>query len=51
MSHDINNMNQVAMGYLELSLGDPGISEATRKALSKSLESIRASSRLIRNVV
>jgi signal transduction histidine kinase len=50
MGHDINNMNQVATGFLELSLDDPGLSERTRKDLIKSLESIRASSRLIHNV-
>jgi PAS domain S-box-containing protein len=50
MGHDINNMNQVALGYLELSLDDPGMGEETRRALGKSLESIRASSRLIHNV-
>ncbi|HEY3274377.1 MAG TPA: PAS domain S-box protein [Methanocella sp.] len=50
MGHDINNMNQVALGFLEMSLDDPGMGEETRKALSKSLESIRASSRLIHNV-
>jgi PAS domain S-box-containing protein len=50
MGHDINNMNQIAMGFLELALGNPGLEEETRQHLSKSLESINASSRLIRNV-
>jgi PAS domain S-box-containing protein len=50
MGHDINNMNQVAIVYLELSLDDPGLGDETRRALGKSLESIRASSRPIHNV-
>ncbi len=35
MGHDINNMNQVALGFLELSLDDPGLGEETRKALGE----------------
>jgi hypothetical protein len=29
MGHDINNMNQVGIGYLELTLNEPGLSEGS----------------------
>lgn len=49
MSHDINNMNQVAMGYLELALSLQNFEEA-KGLISKSMESLARSSRLIDTV-
>jgi len=49
MGHDINNFNQVALGYLELTelkLKD----EEVRELISKPLEVIKSSSNLIENV-
>jgi signal transduction histidine kinase len=50
MSHDINNMNQVGMGNLELALENRDIGEDTKALLTKALESLDNSSRLISNV-
>jgi signal transduction histidine kinase len=50
MGHDIINMNQIAMGFLELAVDSPGAGEELRNMLSTSLDSVRASSRLIHNV-
>jgi PAS domain S-box-containing protein len=50
MGHDIINMNQIAMGYLELAMDGPGVYEGLRNMLSTSLDSVKASSRLIYNV-
>jgi len=50
MSHDINNMNQAGMGYLELALESGGMSESTKALLTRALESLENSSRLISNV-
>jgi PAS domain S-box-containing protein len=50
MGHDINNMNQIALGYLEVTLLEPGLGDRQREMLSKSLEAVMASSRLIENV-
>ncbi len=50
MGHDINNMNQIALGYLEVTLSEAGLDGRQRDMLSKSLGAIRASSRLIENV-
>lgn len=50
MGHDISNLNQIAMGYLELSLDRLSLSEADRELISKPLEALRNSSRLIDNV-
>jgi PAS domain S-box-containing protein len=54
MAHDINNMNQIALGFLELA-EDKMISEGKLDAgqmglLSKPMESLNNSSRLIDNV-
>lgn len=49
MSHDINNINQIAMGYLEL-LKTPKLSEKQNIFLEKALNSVRNSARLIDNV-
>ncbi len=54
MGHDINNMNQIAMGSLEVALMDleqAGKLDASGKPLlEKSIESLTSSSQLIRNV-
>ena len=50
MGHDINNMNQIALGYLEITLSEAGLDGRQRDMLSKSLGAIQASSRLIENV-
>jgi len=49
MGHDINNMHQVALGYLELAKDMP---EGTRHAefIDKSMEVLRRSTKLIGNV-
>ncbi|BAI61498.1 putative histidine kinase [Methanocella paludicola SANAE] len=54
MSHDISNMNQVAMGYLELAmekLADKGsLDKADMVMLSKPMDTMRNSAKLIDNV-
>lgn len=50
MGHDINNMNQIGIGFLELSLDTLGLDEYGRSLLSKSLSAFESSSRLIDNV-
>jgi PAS domain S-box-containing protein len=54
MGHDINNMNQVGIGYLDLLLGTlkPGdkIDKDSIAMMEKSLNSLENSSRLISNV-
>ena len=49
MGHDINNMNQMGIGYLELAIesADP---EKIRELITMSLSMLRGSSRLIGNV-
>jgi len=47
ISHDINNMNQVSIGYLELALGMPDIGDTARQYLSRSLGELNDSSELI----
>jgi PAS domain S-box-containing protein len=55
MGHDINNMNQVALGYLEMadSVIKAGgeIGEKNRALLDKTIESLNSSSRLIDKVM
>ncbi|BAI60426.1 putative histidine kinase [Methanocella paludicola SANAE] len=48
MSHDINNLNQAAMGYLELAEGAP--EEDSKRYISRSLDALNNSARLIDNV-
>jgi PAS domain S-box-containing protein len=48
MGHDINNMNQVAMGYLEIARDSLCLEEC--EYVDKPLESLRRSSELIDNV-
>jgi signal transduction histidine kinase len=50
MGHDINNMNQVGIGYLELALKEPGLSEGIKRSIEKALGALTDSSRLINNV-
>jgi signal transduction histidine kinase len=50
MGHDINNMNQVGIGYLELALNTPGLNRDIKKLLQKPLEALQNSSNLIENV-
>jgi len=50
MSHDINNINQIAMGYLELANDRLAIGEADKELVSKPLEALKNSSALIDNV-
>ncbi|MCD1294104.1 histidine kinase [Methanocella sp. CWC-04] len=50
MGHDINNMNQIAMGYLELALDSIELDEDGRKLLLKPFEILKNSSKLIGNV-
>lgn len=49
MSHDINNMNQAALGYLELAM-EASCLEDSKHLITKSVESLRGTSRLIDNV-
>ncbi|HTY92096.1 MAG TPA: ATP-binding protein [Methanocella sp.] len=50
MGHDINNLNQIGMGFLELALNSPSLDENSRSMMSKSLMAFENSSRLIDNV-
>lgn len=50
MSHDINNLNQVGIGYLQLALENPDLDEENRELLTKPLEALENSSKLIENV-
>jgi PAS domain S-box-containing protein len=51
MSHDINNMNQIGIGFLEMALDRPeGLSDEMRGLLTKPLEALQSSTRLIKNV-
>ncbi len=50
MGHDINNLNQIALGYLELAGETAGLSEEGRMFIDKSVETLKRSSRLIDNV-
>ena len=49
MGHDINNLNQIALGYLELANGMV-MGEDLRECLSKPLDAINNSTYLIENV-
>ncbi len=50
LGHDINNMNQVGIGYLEMAIDKLGLNEEDKKLLSKPLEALINSSKLIDNV-
>jgi PAS domain S-box-containing protein len=50
MSHDIQNMNQIGMGFLELAMASTAIAGQDREFLQKTLGSLENSTRLINNV-
>ncbi|MGA9141583.1 MAG: PAS domain S-box protein [Methanocella sp.] len=50
MSHDINNLNQTGIGFLEMALDTPGLPDETKALISKPLEALESSTRLIKNV-
>ncbi|BAI61460.1 putative histidine kinase [Methanocella paludicola SANAE] len=50
MGHDINNINQVAMGYLELANDRLPLSEEEKELISTPLDALKSSARLIENV-
>lgn len=50
MSHDINNMNQSVRGFIELSLGTPGLPGEARTYLEKALSSLQSSAGVIESV-
>ena len=50
LGHDINNMNQVGIGYLELAIDTLELNDEGKKLLSKPLEALINSSKLIENV-
>jgi signal transduction histidine kinase len=50
MGHDINNLNQVGMGFIEMALDTSGLDDNGRSLISKSLAAFENSSRLIDNV-
>jgi PAS domain S-box-containing protein len=50
MGHDINNMNQIAMGFLEIAIGSIRLSDEERELLEKPLNTLRNSAGLIANV-
>ncbi|BAI60429.1 putative histidine kinase [Methanocella paludicola SANAE] len=50
MGHDINNKNQVGIGYLELVLNEPGLSEDVKRSIEKALGALHDSSGIINNV-
>jgi PAS domain S-box-containing protein len=50
MGHDINNMNQVGMGFLELALDTLNLDENGQSLLSKPMSAFENSTKLIDNV-
>jgi signal transduction histidine kinase len=50
MGHDINNINQVALGYLEIAQERAGPGETERSLIRKPYEALKRSSRIINNV-
>jgi len=50
MGHDINNLNQIGLGFLEMALEAPGLDDRSRSLLSRPLAALENSSRLIDNV-
>jgi PAS domain S-box-containing protein len=50
MSHDINNMDQIALGFLEIAMGRPDLSGETRELISRPMGALDSSTRLIQNV-
>jgi signal transduction histidine kinase len=50
MGHDINNMNQVGLGYLEIALDTLDLDDTGRSLLSHPLMALEGSSQIIKNV-
>jgi len=50
LGHDINNLNQLGMGYLEVALDTMKLDAEGRNILQRALDAMRSSSRLIENV-
>ncbi len=50
MGHDINNINQVAMGYLEIAAESINLNDGDKELIQKPLEALRNSVGLIENV-
>ena len=50
MAHDINNINQIAIGFLELAIEEKDHDEEARELLQRPLDNLKASSKLIDNV-
>ncbi len=50
MGHDINNMNQVGMGFLELALDTLNLDENGQSLLTKPISAFESSTKLIDNV-
>ena len=50
MGHDINNMNQIGIGFLELALNTLDLKDDARGLISKPLEALESSTKLIDNV-
>ncbi len=50
MGHDINNMNQIGIGFLEMALDTLKLDDGEKQMISKPLEALENSSRLISNV-
>jgi PAS domain S-box-containing protein len=50
MGHDINNMNQIALGYLELAQDMLHLDDVEKEFLDRPMEVLKRSSRLIQNV-
>lgn len=50
MGHDISNMNQIGIGFLELAIDTMELDEGERLLLAKPLEAFVSSSRLIENL-
>ncbi len=50
MGHDINNLNQIGIGFLEMALATLKLDPESRELIARPLDAIEASSRLIANV-
>lgn len=50
MGHDINNLNQIAQGFLEIALDTLNLDPKQKELIEKPLEALQSSSRIIANV-
>ena len=50
MAHDINNINQIAIGFLELALEEENHDDEAKELLQRPLDNLNASTKLIDNV-